>query len=131
MQLVVNDSIDSQQAVVDLLAVASYLVAFFNKSKSAKNLLLKLQKGKGISTPLTVMKCVEPGRYIELLMLARLIKLRVFIWDIVEHEDFSNRPPGLTPNQWELAGGLTSLLSLARILTKFTQEVPPHVGGDS
>ena len=70
VQLVVDDSIDSQRAVIDLLAVSRNLVAFINKSKPAKNVLLKLQKDQGIRNPQTVLKSVDTRWDSELGMLA-------------------------------------------------------------
>ena len=50
LQLVVDDSAGAQHTVIDVLAIGrNIVVAFINKSKPAKNLLLQLQRDGGIS----------------------------------------------------------------------------------
>ena len=48
--------------------------------------------------------------------------------DIAEHDGFRGRLTIYTANQWDLVAGLTSILCPVRILTKYTQEVPPRPG---
>ena len=128
VQLVVEDSIDAQRAVIDLMAVGRNFVNFINKSKPAKNFLLNCQREQGIQVPLTVVRCVEPRWDSELAMLERLVKLKPYARELAEHADFHNKCTLFTPNQWNLAGGLITLLSPVRVLTKFTQERPPRPG---
>ena len=128
VQLVVNDSIDSQRAVIDILAIGRNLVSFINKSKPAKSMLFQLQRDQGIVKPLTVVQNVEPRWDSELAMLERLVKLRVFIRDLAEHPDFVNKITSYTPYQWELVSGVMSMLCPVRVLTKYTQEAPPRPG---
>ena len=54
-----NDSIDSQRAVIDVLAIGRNLVSYVNKSKPAKNTLLALQRDQGVPKPLTLVQNVE------------------------------------------------------------------------
>ena len=61
-------------------------------------------------------------------MLERLVKLKPYARELAEHADFHNKCTLFTPNQWNLAGGLITLLSPVRVLTKFTQERPPRPG---
>ena len=128
VQLVVHDSIDSQRAVIDVLAIGRNLVAFFNKSKPGKSMLLQLQKDGGVARPLTVVRSVEPRWDSELAMLERLVKLRPFIRDVAEHELFRNKVTIYTPHQWDLATSIISLLCPVRVLTKYTQLEPPRPG---
>ena len=120
VQLVVEDSIDAQRAVIDLMAVGRNFVNFINKSKPAKNFLLNCQREQGIQVPLTVVRCVEPRWDSELAMLERLVKLKPYARELAEHADFHNKCTLFTLNQWNLAGGLITLLSPVRVLTKFT-----------
>ena len=118
VQLVVHDSIDSQRAVIDVLAIGRNLVAFFNKSKPGKSMLLQLQKDGGVARPLTVVRSVEPRWDSELAMLERLVKLRPFICDVAEHELFRNKVTVYKPHQWDLATSIISLLCPVQVLTK-------------
>ena len=128
VQLVVDDSVGAQRAVIDVLAIGRNIVAFFNKSKPAKNLLLQLQRDGGISNPLTVLRFVETRWDSELLMFERLVKLRPFIRDVAEHVDFRNKITVYTPYQWDLVSGMIALLCPVRVLTKFTQLQSPRPG---
>ena len=56
------------------------------------------------------------------------MKLKPYARELAEHADFHNKCTLFTPNQWNLAGGLITLLSPVRVLTKFTQERPPRPG---
>ena len=58
VQLAVNYSIDSQRAVIDVLASGRNLVSYVNKSKPAKNMLLSLQCDQGVPKPLTLVQNV-------------------------------------------------------------------------
>ena len=60
VQLVVNDSVDSQCAVIDVLAIGRNIVSYVNKSKPAKQMLLQLQRDQGVTSPLTLLQNVEP-----------------------------------------------------------------------
>jgi len=44
VQLAVNDTTNSQRAVIDVLAIGRNLVSHVNKSKPAKNMLISLQR---------------------------------------------------------------------------------------
>jgi hypothetical protein len=122
IQLVIEDAIESQRAIIDTLAVARNLVRYFKKSGPASEFLASVQHQASIPRPKVVIQDVCTRWDSELLMLERLVELRPFLAIVCSDEKFSNKVSFPNDNQWKLINSLVTVLSVFRVITKEAQE---------
>jgi len=106
LQLAINDSISSQRAIVDLLAIARSIVGHFSRSEQARRRLEEIQDSQNFPK-LEMVQSVPTRWNSSYLMLERLIKQKDAL---ALYESRFNLPDSITPNQWKIAENVCNLL---------------------
>ncbi len=113
LQLVIEDAILSQRAIIDLLAKCRRLVTHFNHSALACNELKMLQEEQG-KAPLLPVRDV-PTRWNSAYLMERMVKLKrsiqLYVFD-------RNDLPTITANEWQLSERFLFILKPFFDLTK-------------
>lgn len=114
LQLVIEDAILSQRAIIDLLAKCRRLVTHFNHSALACSELKMLQEEQG-KVPLLPVQDVPTRWNSAYLMVERMVKLKRSIQLYVsDHNDL----PTITANEWQLGERFLFVLKPFFDLTK-------------
>lgn len=114
LQLVIEDAVLTQRAIIDLLAKCRRLVTHFNHSALACHELKLLQEEQG-KVPLLPVQDVPTRWNSAYLMVERLVKLKRSIQLYVSDH---NNLPTITANEWQLCEPLLHILKPFFELTK-------------